>query len=117
MTAPVSPVKASLDRLVASVLPHEREQAEQLLMAAAPTVRAILADTRLSSLRASLPLISAVTLTAVSPQHELDEPQMRPSSGIGWPLKGSYRAICLIGKDIERLASTVQGSWINARCV
>ena len=114
VTVPVSPVKASLDRLVASVLPHEREQAEQLLTAAAPTVRAILADTRLSSLRASLPLISAVTLTAASPQHELDEPQMRPSAGIGWPMKGSYRAICLIGKDIERLASTVQGSWINA---
>lgn len=114
VTVAVSPLKASLDHLVASVLPHEREQAEQLLMAAAPTVRAILADTRLSSLRASLPLVSAVTLTAASPQRELDEPQIHPAARIGWPMKGSYRAICLIGNELERLASSVQGTWINA---
>ncbi|WP_427870961.1 helix-turn-helix domain-containing protein [Leucobacter luti] len=86
--------------------------ARQVLETAAPAIRALLADARLGAIRASLPLLSVVSLgtDAVGPALSAPVPDMRELS-LGWPITGGFAAVCLLAQDRERVAGAVHQAW------
>ena len=86
--------------------------ARQVLETAAPAIRALLADARLGAIRASLPLLSVVSLGTdpVGPALSAPVADVRELS-LGWPITGGFAAVCLLAQDRERVAGAVHQAW------
>ena len=108
----VSQLGSEVDTLVAEVTEHARTFTEQVLVAVVPSIRALLSDTRLRAMRASLPLITMTALTGSQRLSGYDDPlQQGVSSQLPWPLGASYMAVCILMNDPERLGSAVHQLW------
>lgn len=100
------------DVLVAAVSASARDSAREVLQAAAPTVRALLADSRLSAIRASLPIMSIVSAEGSGHADDLGTPLPDPAGlRLGWPIHGGFCAVCLRTPDKERIGNAVHRTW------
>lgn len=106
----IAPATSRPDILRVFVDANEREYAERVLEAAAPSVRALTAEFRLTSLTSSLPALTAVSLTG-SRRFELISETIWSDSGGShrWPLSGVFIAVCVLAGD--RDASAVHQVW------
>lgn len=103
------------DFLTTRVPGQAQEFACEVLQAASPAVRALLADARLASIRDSLPIMS---LISSDEQVDTDDPSVQfpnPASlKLGWPISGGYCAVCLRTKDKERIGHSLHRMWGRA---
>lgn len=104
---------SSGDLLTATVHHSQVDAAAQLLRAIAPTVKALLAESRLAAIRASLPLLSATALTGAAPMATIDGPEVVAVENPAWPIQGEYRGVCVLSDDASRLSSAVHEAWLS----
>lgn len=112
VVVPIFASKANQESLTTQVLEHEREFAEQVLTAAAPVVRALLTESRLHSMRQSLPQITVTALTGLRDVGLIDDPSWESAiADLHWPINGLYTAVCILTKNRERLGTAVHQIW------
>lgn len=103
---------SSAEILVARVRDHAVAAAEQVLAMATPTVRALLLESQLGAIRASLPLVSFAALAGAAPQHGLDPFELQHSAeALEVPLAEGWVAVCLIGDARDRAGHAVHRLW------
>ncbi|WP_309130770.1 helix-turn-helix domain-containing protein [Brevibacterium sp.] len=110
VSAEVTGGKMDSDVLRIFVSPDEREYAGRVLEAVAPSVRALTAEFRLSSLTSSLPSLTIAALTGSSRFDLIGEVSWNASEAAGrWPLTGSFVSVCVLAE--ERDSSAVHQVW------
>lgn len=112
VTVGVAAGAGDVDTLVAEVAEHSRSFAEQVLLAAVPAVRALLSETRLRAIRASLPLITMTALAGATRVGGYDDPfELGAADTVTWPLDGRHMALCILAADPGRLGGAVHQLW------
>ncbi|MEV7621206.1 helix-turn-helix domain-containing protein [Microbacterium sp. NPDC089321] len=106
---------ADSDLLLARVPAQAVVFGEQLLAGAAPSVRALLLEQRLTATRSSLPAISITALTGSASVTSFEEPEAGKTTA--WPqapLDGSFFAVCLLTSEPDRVGALVHQIWLMA---
>lgn len=119
VSATAASATAAQEMLVAEVAPSSRLLAEEVLHAATPVMRALLAETRLQATRDSLPLLTTSALLATSKAIGLAEPALDEISHLNdtsfaSPLSGRYAAVFFMAPANEHLGSLVHQVWHTA---
>ncbi|PPL14160.1 PucR family transcriptional regulator, partial [Microterricola pindariensis] len=112
VTVRVSRRGSEADVLVADVTEHAGSFTEHVLLAAVPAIRALLSETRLRAIRASLPMVTMTALTGTSRVGGYDDPfDLGAAAALTWPLDGSHMALCILSNDPGRLGGAVHQLW------
>ena len=100
------------DHLVAETQDPERMRAEQVLAAASPTIRALLAEERLSETEASLPTLSVAALTGlITPGGTIDSVGSDVAAELGWSIDGDYFVVFFASSSQGRMGAAVRQLW------
>lgn len=106
----VAPAASHSDVLRVFVEPDEREYAARVLEAAAPSVRALTAEFRLSSLTSSLPALTVAALTGSRGFELISDARWTDSAAARrWSPSGVFVAVCVLAGD--RDSSAVHQVW------
>lgn len=88
-----------------------RDYAEQTLRAAVPVLRALLYESRLTSILASLPTMSIASLIGASELGRLDEPSREAALHGARAVGGRYRTVCVLVEERENVGAAVHHIW------
>lgn len=115
VTARVSPPTTQPAEILAAYVPkHDQDDAQEVLQAAAPIVRALLAESRLDAFRTSLPTISIAALANSHAASELDEPTIELLvDRAHWAIHGPYAVVCIFAPNVEELGAVVHNHWFG----
>lgn len=112
VTVPIVSIDSEFDTLVAEVSSSARSLAEQVLAAATPSIRALLADARLQATRASLPVITITALSGDAQSYGINDPShTAPIDEFSWLVDGVYCAIFIMSDVPEQTGTAVHQLW------
>ncbi|QPZ38397.1 helix-turn-helix domain-containing protein [Paramicrobacterium chengjingii] len=112
VAVPITSVDSEFDALVAYVPESAASLAEQILAAATPSVRALLADARLKSTRDSLPVITITALSGDARGSGVDDPSREALfDEFDWLVGGAYSAVFIMSDLPEQTGTAVHQLW------
>lgn len=108
----VATTDSEADLLVAEIRHDVTAWAEQVLFAARPSVRALLAGERLRAARESLPLQTVAAFTGDGPGTGITFPEWERAMGeAAWPVRGSYVVVLILAEQPEIVGTAVHQMW------
>ncbi len=103
---------AQLEKLVAIVPTHLSHFAFQILSATLSVARALLAESRLADLHASLPVISIASLVSAAHLESFEAPVAHEAlAELDGRLGEAFRAVCFLSNEHERIGSSLHYLW------
>ncbi|WP_291279886.1 CdaR family transcriptional regulator [Galactobacter sp.] len=98
--------------LVADVDAHEAMTAERVLRAAAPTVRALVSESRMNALEASLPTLSFAALVGAGHDRSVDNVGLPNAPGESiCAVTGPFAAVCVLAENPSLAGAALAQAW------
>ncbi len=97
--------------VVVGVAELPRDYVEQMLRAAAPSLRALLYRSRLDSILQSLPTMSLAAMVGATELSVIDEPESGQLADALHSIGSRYRTVCILVERPENLGAAVHQVW------
>ncbi|GAA1589302.1 helix-turn-helix domain-containing protein [Leucobacter aridicollis] len=114
LSVDVSHGTADIELVLIGTGGHTRDYAEQTLRAAAPVLRALLHESRLTAILDSLPVMSIASLIGSAAAGQLDEPALALVLREDHIVADRYRCVCILVADRESAGAAVHQVWQQA---